>query len=141
MIETCHEVIIFYLPFSLSHDNKITDLSKIKTIQYAEWGSNLSSYHCAKMVMTNLKEKRTIYALLAKLFYLFTIIIKICSDIAYHSTAVHCLLSIRLCLLSINPYPANIFFVLKTLSAFYICYIYSNALQTRFYHGSKLYEL
>ena len=33
---------------------------------------------------------------------------------------------------SSNSYPAN-FFVLKMLSAFYVCCIYSKALQTRFY--------
>ena len=38
-----------------------------------------------------------------------------------------------------NPYPNNIF-VLKILSAFYVCCIYSSTLQTRFYQGSKHYE-
>ena len=32
------------------------------------------------------------------------------------------------------------FFVLKMLSAFQACCIYSSALQTRFYHGSNQYE-
>ena len=42
----------------------------------------------------------------------------------------------------VNPYPANIFFVLKLLSAFYVCCIIlqSSALHTRFYRGSKHYE-
>ena len=34
-----------------------------------------------------------------------------------------------------------ILFVQKMSSAFYFCCIYSSALQTRFYHGSKHYEL
>ena len=34
-----------------------------------------------------------------------------------------------------------IFFVLNMLSALYVCCIYSSALQTRFYHGSKQYEI
>ena len=38
-----------------------------------------------------------------------------------------------------NPNPATIF-VLKMLSAFYIWYTYSNALQTTFDHGSKHFE-
>ena len=38
-----------------------------------------------------------------------------------------------------NPNPATIF-VLKMLSAFYICCTYSNALQTTFDHGRKHYE-
>ena len=32
------------------------------------------------------------------------------------------------------------FFVINMLSAFDVCYIYSSALQIRFYHGSKDYE-
>ena len=32
------------------------------------------------------------------------------------------------------------FFVLKMLPAFYVCCIYSSALQARFFHGSKQYE-
>ena len=38
-----------------------------------------------------------------------------------------------------NPYPTNKIFVLK-ISAFYICCIFSNAIQTTFDHGSKHYE-
>ena len=41
---------------------------------------------------------------------------------------------------SVGIYPPNIF-VLKMLSAFYVCCLYSNALQTRLNHGSKHYEL
>ena len=33
-----------------------------------------------------------------------------------------------------------IYYVLKMMSAFYICCMYSSALQTRFFHGSKQYE-
>ena len=39
----------------------------------------------------------------------------------------------------ISNYPATIF-VLKMLSAFYIFCIYSSALQTRLFHGSKQFE-
>ena len=34
-----------------------------------------------------------------------------------------------------------IFFVLKMLSAFYVCYIFSSAIQTRFYYGGQHYGL
>ena len=40
---------------------------------------------------------------------------------------------------SFNHYPATIF-VLKMPSAFYVRCIYLNALQTRFFHGSKQYD-
>ena len=39
-----------------------------------------------------------------------------------------------------KKFTLPISFVLKMLSAFYVCCIYSCALQTRFYHGSKHYE-
>ena len=33
-----------------------------------------------------------------------------------------------------------IYFVMEMLSAYYVCCIYSSALQTRFYHESKQYN-
>ena len=38
-----------------------------------------------------------------------------------------------------NPYPAQNL-VLEMSSEFYVCCIYSSALQTIFYHGTKHYE-
>ena len=38
-----------------------------------------------------------------------------------------------------KSYPTTIF-VLKMSSAFYVCCIYSGALQARFFHGRKQYE-
>ena len=43
-------------------------------------------------------------------------------------------------LVRLDSYPVNIFFVLKMLSAFYVCCIYSSKFQYRFFHGNKQHE-